>query len=360
MSKPGKLVAAGPPPHPAMGPRIRIVTYDHRGHGSSTCAPIRTYTIDQLADDLAAVITALDVQPPLTLVAHSMGAMAALTYLCRPASQRPIDPSGLVLVATAARKLGQRGLGRLLSTPATAALAHIAAHTPEHILHSLVAPLCVTLAPIRSHLPAATIAATALTALTTTATSTAIGYLPSLRSYDIYPGLPAIRARTVIISGGVDPLTPPQHAHELAAAIPNALHLHVPTAGHMLPQQVPNVVNHAIEQCSRAHAETEERQRISHQRGISREAPSPAYRRLTSRRRMNDYPQGAATMGGTAIFRGWRKIGPVSRGSRNRGPSRRHGWRGSGGVGRAQFGSGVAITEPPSFKPHALLAAAPR
>ncbi len=232
------------------GTRIRIVTYDHRGHGSSTRAPIRTYTIDRLADDLATVTTALDIQPPLTLVAHSMGAMAALTYLCRPTSQRPIDPSGLVLVATAARKLGQRGLGRLLSTPATAALANVAAHTPEHILHSLVAPLCVTLAPIRSHLPAATIAATALTALTTTATSTAIGYLPTLRSYDIYPALPAIRARTVIISGGVDPLTPPQHAHELAAAIPNALHLHVPTAGHMLPQQVPNVVNHAIEQAA--------------------------------------------------------------------------------------------------------------
>jgi pimeloyl-ACP methyl ester carboxylesterase len=107
--------------------------------------------------------------------------------------------------------------------------------------------VCVTLAPIRDHLPAASIAATALSALTTTATSTAIGYLPSLRSYDRYRILPAIRARTVIVSGGVDPLTPPQHAHELAAAIPNAVHLHVPNAGHMLPQQAPNVVNHAIE-----------------------------------------------------------------------------------------------------------------
>jgi hypothetical protein len=65
-------------------------------------------------------------------------------------------------------------------------------------------------------------------------------------------------------------------------------------------------------------------------------------------------------MGGIAIFRSRRKIGPVSRGSRNRGPLRRHGWRGSGRVGRAQIGSGVAITEPPSFKPHAPLAAAPR
>lgn len=229
------------------GPRLRIVTYDHRGHGLSTRAPISTYTIDQLADDLTSVITALDIKSPLTLVTHSMGGMAALAYLCRPVAQRPIDPTGLVLVATAARKLNQRGLGRLLSTPATAALAYAATHTPEHILHRLVTPLCVTLAPIRGRLPAATIAATALTALTTTDTSTAIGYLPSLRNFDIYQGLSAIRARTVVVSGGGDPLTPPQHAHELAAAIPNAVHLHVPTAGHMLPQQAPNVVNHAIE-----------------------------------------------------------------------------------------------------------------
>ena len=233
------------------GQQIRIITYDHRGHGSSTCAPITTYTIDQLADDLACVIKALDIQAPLTLVTHSMGGMAALSFLCRPPSQRPIDPSGLVLLATAAHKLSQRGIGRLLSTPATAALAQVAAHTPEHVLRTLVTPVCLTLAPIRHHLPAATIAATAITSLTTTAPSTVIGYLPSLRTYDLFPALPTIRARTVIVSGGVDPLTPPQHAHELAAAIPDAVHLHVPTAGHMLPQQAPNVVNHAIEQAAR-------------------------------------------------------------------------------------------------------------
>lgn len=232
------------------GTHVRIVTYDHRGHGCSTCAPISTYTIDQLADDLTAVITALDVQTPLSLVSHSMGGMAALAYLSRPSCRRPIDPSGLVLIATGAHKIGRRGIGRLLSTPATAALAQVAAHTPEHILHSLIAPVCSTLAPIRDHLPAATVAATALTALTTTPTSTAIGYLPTLRSCDLYLTLPAIRARTVVVSGGLDPLTPPQHGHELAAAIPNAVHLHVPTAGHMLPQQAPDVVNHAIEQAS--------------------------------------------------------------------------------------------------------------
>ena len=155
-----------------------------------------------------------------------------------------------MLIATAARKLSERGLGRLLSTPATTALAQVAAHTPEHILRKLVTPLCTTLTPIRNRKPATTIAATTLTALTTTPVSTAIGYLPSLRTYDRYPSLAAIGARTIIVSGGGDPLTPPEHARELAFAIPEAIHLHVPAAGHMLPQQTPHVVNHAIEQAS--------------------------------------------------------------------------------------------------------------
>ena len=231
-------------------PSMRVISYDHRGHGSSAPAPINTYTIDQLADDLAYLLSALRVRHRLTLVGHSMGGMAALAYLSRPPSQRPIDPCGLVLIATAAGKLSQRGLGRLLSTPATAALAHAAGRTPERVLRGLIKPLCATLSPIRHHLPAGTIASVTLTALSTTAPSTAIGYLPSLRTYDLSQTLAAVRARTVIVSGGVDPFTPPQHARELAAAIPGATHLHIPTAGHMLPQQAPEAIHRAITHAS--------------------------------------------------------------------------------------------------------------
>lgn len=232
------------------GSSVRIIAYDHRGHGLSAPAPISTYTIDQLADDLAHLLTALDVHSPLTLVTHSLGGMTALAYLSRRAAQRPVDPSGLVLVAAAAGKLSQRGFGRLLASPATMALTRAVAHTPEAVLHGLVAPLCATLSPIRDRLPAGTIASVTLTALSTTAASTAVGYLPSLRTYDLSQKLGAVRARTVVVSGGADALTPPVHARELAAAIPGAIHLHVPHAGHMLPQQAPDVIHHAIRAAS--------------------------------------------------------------------------------------------------------------
>src|SRR6201993_1659090 len=77
------------------GNDIRIISYDHRGHGDSGNAAMHTYRIDRLADDLAELLVALGVTGPLTLVGHSMGGMTALAYLGRPASTRPVEPESL-------------------------------------------------------------------------------------------------------------------------------------------------------------------------------------------------------------------------------------------------------------------------
>ena len=45
------------------GNNIRIISYDHRGHGDSGSAPMHTYHIDRLADDLAELLVALGVTP---------------------------------------------------------------------------------------------------------------------------------------------------------------------------------------------------------------------------------------------------------------------------------------------------------
>src|ERR1700722_6221387 len=67
------------------GDGIRIISYDHRGHGDSGAAPMHTYHIDRLATDLADLLVTLGVEGPLTLAGHSMGGMVALAYLGRPA-----------------------------------------------------------------------------------------------------------------------------------------------------------------------------------------------------------------------------------------------------------------------------------
>jgi pimeloyl-ACP methyl ester carboxylesterase len=236
------------------GDHVRVISYDHRGHGSSRGAPMSTYRIDHLASDLADVLVALEVAGSVTLVGHSMGGMVALTYLGQPAADRPVDPDGLVLVATAAGRLTERGLGRLLATPATAALAGFIDHTPEQMVRVLARPVCALMGRWFGYGRAqrATLVSLAAAAVTTTPLSTAVGFLPSLCSYDQYRTLGSVRARTIVISGGADVLTPPVHSRELAAEIAGATHVHLPYAGHMLAQQAPHVISDAIRRATLA------------------------------------------------------------------------------------------------------------
>jgi pimeloyl-ACP methyl ester carboxylesterase len=184
-----------------------------------------------------------------------MRPMVALAYLSHRASERPVDPHGLVLVATAAGKRAQRGLGRLLGTPATPLLFKLIEHTPDLAMKMLAGPVCAALSRWCGCGPAqrATLAATAAAALATTPVSTAVGFLPTLSDYDVYRTLGSVRAQTVVVSGGADPLTPPVHSRELAGGIPGAAHLHVPRAGHMLQHEAPYVVNRAIRQAMTIH-----------------------------------------------------------------------------------------------------------
>ena len=83
---------------------FRCVAYDRRGHGRSM-QPGYGYNYDTLADDLACVISQLDLRD-LTLVGHSMGAAEIVRYLSRHGAERV---ARIVLVAP--------GLPFMLKTP---------------------------------------------------------------------------------------------------------------------------------------------------------------------------------------------------------------------------------------------------
>ncbi|MFI5510522.1 alpha/beta fold hydrolase [Mycobacterium sp. NPDC051804] len=229
------------------GTSIRIVTYDHRGHGRSSSASMHTYRIDRLAADLADVLTALDVAGPLTIAGHSMGGMTALEYLGRPAADRPVEPSGIVLIATAAGKLAERGIGRLISTPATEALFEIVDRAPRFATGWAVRAIASTLSGALLALPGLDATArTGLAALPKNSLTTAAGFLLGLKRYDQYETLASITATTVVVSGGTDFATPVSHADDLAESIAGAVHTHLPSAGHMLLQEAPRAVSAAI------------------------------------------------------------------------------------------------------------------
>lgn len=75
----------------------RAVAYDRRGHGRSDDAATG-YDYDTLADDLAQVLTSLNLRG-VTLVAHSMGSGEAVRYLSRHGTER-VDRLMLVAPTT--------------------------------------------------------------------------------------------------------------------------------------------------------------------------------------------------------------------------------------------------------------------
>lgn len=229
------------------GPAVRTITYDHRGHGASTAATTDSYTVEQLGADLAEVMTALGVAGRVVLAGHSMGAMAALAFLTA-GEYRPVNPEGLVLAATAAGGLTDHGLGRLLNTPGFDLLSAAVDHTPERLTATLAGPLAVLLRHHAEHTPPqhATVSSLAASAIARTPLRTANGFLRSLKRYDLRSNLATIKARTVILSGGLDPITPVALARELAQHIPAAQHFHVPPAGHMLLQDAPDAIQLAL------------------------------------------------------------------------------------------------------------------
>ncbi|OBG62593.1 hypothetical protein A5703_21105 [Mycobacterium sp. E188] len=234
------------------GNNIRIISYDHRGHGDSGDAPMHTYRIDRLADDLAELLVALRVTDPLTLAGHSMGGMTALAYLRRPASSRPVEPESLVLVATAAGSLGSHGLGRLLNTPATSMIYNLVHRMPragtDQVVQLLARPVCAALTRHGGYGESApkSLVAMSAAAVNATPSATKVGFLLGLREYDCSQTLSSITAKTTIISGGADKLTPMWHARKLADGIPAATLIHRHAAGHTLLHEVPQVVTEAI------------------------------------------------------------------------------------------------------------------
>ncbi|MET7279612.1 alpha/beta fold hydrolase [Kribbella sp. NPDC005582] len=90
---------------------VRVVTYDHRGHGQSDAAPPGSLRIEQLADDLVTVLDEVVGDGPVVYAGHSMGGMTLMEL----AHKRP-DLFGsriraAALVSTSSGQVARGALG---------------------------------------------------------------------------------------------------------------------------------------------------------------------------------------------------------------------------------------------------------
>ncbi len=236
------------------GGRVRLVTYDARGHGRSSCLALRDATLAQLGDDLAAVIDEIVPSGPIVLVGHSMGGMTVMEYAHRHPDRFAARTAGLVFVSTTAEGHTHTAYGlspritrliRLAETTGAGVLARCGGWRPPHALLRALRPSIRWMLfgdrcdPADIRLVTSAVARATLRSIGGFRAS--IGAQHRLETLAALGGLPA-----AALVGDRDRLTPPPCAESIAAALPTTELTVCPGAGHMLMMERPDAVNAAL------------------------------------------------------------------------------------------------------------------
>jgi pimeloyl-ACP methyl ester carboxylesterase len=222
-------------------PGRRVVRYDHRGHGRSAAVDTATMTIEQLADDLAAVIEQTAPTGSLVLAGHSMGGMTTMALAERHPSVAA-RVRGLALVATAAGGLGGAPFG---FPPAVVgklrehehALYESARWTRKAALSTHPRLLAPFLRPLLlGRHPSRTAVRVTTEVIAACRPTTVSGFLPTLEAHERQDALAAYAQVPVhVMAGTRDRLTPVRYARRIREGLPQARLTLFPDAGHMLP-----------------------------------------------------------------------------------------------------------------------------
>lgn len=214
--------------------RRHLVALDMRGHGDSEAGRDGT-TISAMADDLAAVLEALDVRGAL-LVGHSMGGMTVLRFarLHRDVLEERV--AAVLLVSTTGGLTPDISpWHRLSNAVGSAAVALDRTFNPagRHVypageLGYWASRFGFGASPTFAEVEATT------RMLRRMQPARFVGLLPELLGFDERDPYTDLRVPATVLIGGRDLLTPPAHSRMLAETLPGARLLVWPRAGHML------------------------------------------------------------------------------------------------------------------------------
>jgi pimeloyl-ACP methyl ester carboxylesterase len=216
----------------ALSERYRLIAADYRGFGGTSGL---ISTIDELADDLAALLEALSVREPVMVCGLSMGGYIALAFARRYSDRL----AALILADTRAEPdspEGRAGRDQMIEFAGT----HPAGDVLEQMLPRLISSQTLANRPD---------AVQEIRRIASAQSSAAfVAALRALRDRpDARPGLSAIRVPTLVVVGADDAVTPPSAADLLAATIPGASRVVIPGAGHLSNIERPEEFTAAVE-----------------------------------------------------------------------------------------------------------------
>jgi 3-oxoadipate enol-lactonase len=202
------------PQVPALAERFRVVTYDTRGHGESP-APAGEYTIDDLTDDVVALLDRLGVERA-HVAGLSLGGMTAL----RLAAREPDRVLGLAVLCSSAKPEPQGFLDRAVAVRAGGTAPLAAPIVSRWLTPPFAAEHPDLVARLEAMVAGADDAGYA-------SCCEAVGRL------DLREDLARISAPTLVVSGSEDPALPPEHQQLIADGIAGAELLALSPAAHL-------------------------------------------------------------------------------------------------------------------------------
>jgi pimeloyl-ACP methyl ester carboxylesterase len=222
----------------ALSERYTCLSYDNRGMGQSqpAGAPIEQVTVEQMAEDVEALMQA-EGWDTAHIVGHSLGGLTALhlaltapqrvrslSLLCTFAGGRDAAPPTPRMIWLGARsRIGTRRMRRR-------AFLQIVM-PPEALAESDPEKLAEQLAPLFGHDIA-------------DQPPIVSAQLAAMRAYNATPRLGELAGMpTLVVSAFHDPIAPPRAGRTLAGGIPGARYVEIPDASHGVPIQSPDQIN---------------------------------------------------------------------------------------------------------------------
>lgn len=215
---------------PVFAGEHRVIVPDLRGFGSSVDTE-GTVTMEEFADDLAAILDVLEVRQPVVLCGLSMGGYIALQFVRKFRSRL----RGLVLCDTRASAdlpevvENRLKVAKLVVESGTQAVAEVM--LPKAIGPKTFSDRPEVIEAVRSMMLASDPSGVA-------AASRGMAVRPDMTAL-----LPSIDLPTLVVVGADDVLTPVEEMRRMAEAIPQARFKVVPEAGHLAPLENPLVFN---------------------------------------------------------------------------------------------------------------------
>ncbi|MGY0069212.1 alpha/beta fold hydrolase [Streptomyces sp. QTS137] len=237
---------------------VRTVYWDQRSHGRSGRGAAQAergepVTIDQLGQDLKAVIDAAAPEGPIVLVGHSMGGMTVMALADRYPELIRERVVGVALVGTSPGKLGEVNFG--LPVAGVNAVRRVLpgvlkalGQRAELVEKGRRATVDLFAGIIKRYSFAArdvdpTVARFAERMIESTPIDVVAEYYPAFHEHDKTEALAHFTGLPVLVLAGVhDLITPSEHSESIAGLLPDAELVLVPDAGHLVILEHPEVV----------------------------------------------------------------------------------------------------------------------